>query len=282
MPIMTNSESLLQFGNNAYGKPATALNILRETVMGRELFDFAFAQYAQKWKFKHPTPADFFRTMEDASAVDLDWFWRGWFFSTDYVDIALSGVKTQKLDAQQPQRDYYNGVVDRHRETITYLRNKKEGRPTVVETDTAARDFYNNTDRNLLDEPADAQTLAWLESLPEGDQKRVENLTMYELTFQNKGGLVMPLVLRFTFEDGTDSIVRIPAEVWLKNEEECQKVFAFEEPVVSIELDPYRELADVDLSNNNWPSKAVPSKFEDYRRRQRSRQNPMQRLNNAK
>ena len=282
VPIMTNSESLLQFGNNAYGKPATALNILRETVMGRELFDFAFAQYAQKWKFKHPTPADFFRTMEDASAVDLDWFWRGWFFSTDYVDIALSGVKTQKLDAQQPQRDYYNGVVDRHRETITYLRNKKEGRPTVVETDTAARDFYNNTDRNLLDEPADAQTLAWLESLPEGDQKRVENLTMYELTFQNKGGLVMPLVLRFTFEDGTDSIVRIPAEVWLKNEEECQKVFAFEEPVVSIELDPYRELADVDLSNNNWPSKAVPSKFEDYRRRQRSRQNPMQRLNNAK
>ncbi|PTB87087.1 aminopeptidase, partial [Pseudidiomarina aestuarii] len=89
VPIMTQSDSVLNLGPNAYTKPAVALNILREVIMGRELFDYAFKEYARRWMFKRPTPADFFRTMEEASGVDLDWFWRGWFYSTDHVDISL-------------------------------------------------------------------------------------------------------------------------------------------------------------------------------------------------
>ena len=95
---MTNSENIIGFGPNAYTKPATGLNILRETIMGRELFDYAFKEYARRWAFKHPEPADFFRTMEDASGEDLDWFWRGWFYGTDACDISLDTVKYYKAN----------------------------------------------------------------------------------------------------------------------------------------------------------------------------------------
>jgi len=102
-PIMSKGDNVYSFGNNAYGKPATALWILRETIMGPELFDHAFKTYSQRWMFKHPTPADFFRSMEDASAMDLDWFWRGWFYSTDVTDIGIKGVK--KFFKQDADKD---------------------------------------------------------------------------------------------------------------------------------------------------------------------------------
>ena len=201
MPIMTNSESILQFGNNAYGKPATALNILRETVMGHELFDYSFKKYAQRWMFKHPTPADFFRTMEDASATDLDWFFRGWFYTTDNVDIALTQVRNFEI---------------------------------------------------ALDEEA-----------AETDVR--EDLNYYELTFENRGGLVMPIILEFTFEDGTKKTERMPAEVWLKNEDSLQKIFAFEKEISEIELDPKLETADVNRDNNFWPSREEDSRFDKFK-----------------
>jgi hypothetical protein len=278
VPIMTNSESLLQFGNNAYGKPATALNILRETVMGRELFDFAFAQYSQKWMFKHPTPADFFRTMEDASAVDLDWFWRGWFYSTDHVDIALKSVRQQPIPLNQTTPDANNATVARHRNTVTYQRNLAENSPTVVETDSATRDFYNTVDRALLDQTEPSPLDGWMAKQPADKQETLKGLLAYELVFENAGGLIMPIVLKATFADGTDSILRLPAEVWLKNEQECSKVFYFNQAVQSFEIDPFLELADTQPGNNSWPAKAAaPSRFEQFRQR-RGAQNPMQQL----
>ncbi|HAS36118.1 MAG TPA: hypothetical protein DCS15_06500 [Flavobacteriales bacterium] len=206
-PIMTNSESIFQFGNNAYGKPATALNILRESVMGRELFDYAFREYAQRWAFKHPSPADFFRSMEDASSFDLDWFWRGWFFTNDHVDLSINEVNVL---------------------TGEDLKNKFKKVPD------AFKDFIN------------------------------DETYYYEMTFENIGGLVMPIFLEFEFEDGSKVEQRIPAEIWRMTGDKVSKVFTFEKKAVSISLDPKFETADVDVENNYWPKKMVKSKFQEF------------------
>jgi hypothetical protein len=278
-PIMTNSESIKQFGNNAYGKPATALNILRETVMGRELFDYAFKTYCERWAFKHPTPADFFRTMEDASAVDLDWFWRGWFYSTDHVDIALTDVKWFQLNTQNPdlekaflqqkdaQKDVHIGVT----------RNQTAIGQTVNERDPQIDDFYGK--RNIyavdaLDQKAyesfvaktSAEDLAYLNA---GKQ-------LYELTFENLGGLVMPLIIEATFADGSTKIERIPAEIWRIEELKVSKVFVYDQAVVSFRIDPFLETADTDLDNNTWPRILQPTRYQLYKQEQ-TRENPMQR-----
>ncbi|MEL6547926.1 MAG: M1 family aminopeptidase, partial [Myxococcota bacterium] len=146
VPIMTNSESILQFGNNAYGKPATALNILRETVMGRELFDFAFKEYSQSWMFRRPMPADFFRSMEDASAVDLDWFWRGWFYSTDHVDIAIKDVREFILESGNPDRDKPARKRERDKKTPTITEQRNARVQKLVEKYPELKDFYNSYD----------------------------------------------------------------------------------------------------------------------------------------
>lgn len=279
MPIMTNSESLMQFGNNAYAKPATALNILRETVLGRELFDYAFKEYSRRWAFKHPTPADFFRTMEDASGTDLDWFWRGWFYTTDHVDIDLTEVKWYTFDDHTPeaQKEYEKQRAAAEARGITYQRNA--GSSTVVKRDSSMRDFYNKTDKYTVQPWERADYERYYNSLDNEEKQMLSaKKNFYELSFANVGGLVMPVILEFTFDDGTKQIVRLPAEVWLRSEEAFSKVFVFDKVVTSIALDPFLETADTDRNNNYWPQRQEPTRFELYKQRQwRQGQNPMQR-----
>jgi len=283
-PIMTNSENIINFGPNAYAKPATALNILRETVMGRELFDYAFKEYARRWAFKHPTPADFFRTMEDASAVDLDWFWRGWFFGTEPVDIALNDVKYYRMNSMNPavENETLQKSYDRDLYNIGRERNRKEGLKFAVEQDTSLLDFYNKFKRFEVSKTADQDFQHYYNALSEAERKLYESKKhFYELSFSNEGGLVMPIILEWTFTDGTKEIERIPAYIWRKNENQVTKVFAKDKTVVSVQLDPYRETADIDEANNSWPRKTQPSRFELFKQQQLPRgssngTNPMQ------
>ena len=282
VPIMTNSESILQFGNNAYGKPATALNILRETVMGRELFDYAFKEYSRRWAFKHPTPADLFRTMEDASGVDLDWFWRGWFYTTDHVDIAIKDVQWYQMSTKDPDLEK-PFEAEKDRQANDHVgRARNEVIRTMVDEVPATRDFYNSynpfevsaADREAYDRYRAGLSKEEAALLDAGYH-------FYGVTFENQGGLLMPLILRFTLEDGTEEVKRIPAEVWLKNEDEFTKWFNFTQPVVQITLDPFLEMADTDRSDNYWPAMQEPSKFDVYSRdatsrwQRNGRSNPM-------
>ncbi len=282
-PIMTNSESIRQFGNNAYGKPATALNILRETVMGRELFDYAFKTYCERWKFKHPTPADFFRTMEDASAVDLDWFWRGWFFSTDNVDIALSDVKLFQLNSQNPtvEKAFSKKQNEQRDIHIGETRNQEQIKETINEKDQNIDDFYGTRDIYKVD----ALDLKEYEGLKGRlDKGKLDLLNagyfFYELTFENIGGLVMPLIIEISYTDNTSEVVRIPAEIWRSKENVVTKVLVLNKEVASFQLDPFLETADTDLQNNMWPKRVLPSRYDLFQQRKmrmKQRENPMQR-----
>lgn len=281
-PIMTNSENIVQFGNNAYGKPAIALNILRETIMGRELFDYAFKEYANRWKFKHPTPADFFRTMEDASAVDLDWFWRGWFYGIDAVDIAIDSVKWYKADLENdPEKREYLGEnrVEKPFVDLTKKRNRESGMKFDVEQDSSLVDFYSTYRPWETEDSVSTYTYDLFEETLTKEEKEEQfgGKNYYELFFSNKGGLVMPIILEWTYEDGTTEIERIPVEVWRKNENKFGKVFVKEKEVTGVRLDPYRETADIDESNNNWPELEMPSRFKVYKNHKlREQPNPMQ------
>ena len=284
-PIMTNSESIFQFGNNAYGKPATALNILRETIMGRELFDFAFKQYALTWKFKHPTPADFFRIMEDASGIDLDWFWRGWFFSTDHCDIALNDVKWMKISDKNPdnQRAFDKKNEDNSEEFVGDIRNKSNANNTVVELDPSTKDFYNTFDKYKVTNLDKSEYKNYVDKLTAEEKKMLAmRNNFYELNFQLIGGLVMPVILEFTFTDGTTQKESIPAEIWKMGNKTAKKVFWFEKEVISINLDPNLETADVDRSNNYWPAQIVPSRFELYQQKTKESENEMQKAKRSK
>jgi hypothetical protein len=272
-PIMTNSENIIQFGPNAYAKPATGLNILRETIMGRELFDYSFKEYSRRWAFKHPTPADLFRTIEDASAEDLDWFWRGWFYSIDPVDIAIDTVKHAVYDATvavpaartMGPRGLSKPEVNSF-EDISKIRNRNDKSIVfLTDVDQSLRDFYWRYDRGL--EPYDSVTkqpamaMPAAEGLTDAEKAKYASANLYEVSFLNKGGLVMPIILEFTFEDGTKETQRLPAQIWRKNENKVTKVFLTSKKAVSIQLDPMRETADIDESNNKWPNVAAPSKF---------------------
>ena len=283
-PIMTNSENIINFGPNAYAKPATALNILRETVMGRELFDYAFKEYAKRWAFKHPTPADLFRTMEDASAVDLDWFWRGWFFSTDPVDIALNDVKAFRMNSmkQSIENAEQKKTYDKNEKYPGRERNKAAGIKFAVEQDTSLLDFYNKFDRFEVSKTADQDFQSYYNSLTDAERTLYESKkNFYELSFANEGGLVMPIIIEWTFKDGTKEVDRIPAYIWRKNEYAVTKVFAKDKEVISVLLDPFRETADINESNNAWPRQYQPSRFELFKQQQAPRgssagSNPMQ------
>ncbi|MBK7128647.1 MAG: M1 family metallopeptidase [Crocinitomicaceae bacterium] len=268
VPIMTNSEQLVQFGNNAYGKPATALNILRETIIGRELFDFAFKTYATRWMFKHPTPEDFFRTMEDASGIDLDWFWRGWFYTTDYVDISVNSVKWFQLNTHNPEveKDFEKEVDQLENKNISEIRNKEDIVQTENEKNPSLNDQYISSDPFAVTEEDKENYEKFVNELSEDDKALLNaGYQFYQIDFENKGGLVMPLILEFTFTDGTKEIVRIPAEVWRYNNYNISKVFIFKKELQSVALDPYLETADCDVENNNWPRKSVPSRFDAYK-----------------
>ena len=258
-PIMTNSEQIIQFGYNAYAKPSAALMLLRNTIMGPELFDASFKEYAQRWAFKHPSPADFFRTMEDASAVDRDWFWRGWFYSTDYVDVAVDKVKRYRLS--NPEVTIENQVTAKKGEV------GREKKGSEAEEATASLDTYEEltvTDtqekmygefRNRLDDTAIRRQY--------GDQN------LYEITFKNEGGLVTPLIIEFTYADGTTETEQIPAEIWRKNEQEVTKVFAKEKEVVKVQLDPQQETADTNIEDNVFPREPEATPFKEFKRKKR-------------
>jgi hypothetical protein len=290
-PIMTNSENIIGFGPNAYAKPGTGLNILRETIMGRELFDYSFKEYARRWAFKHPTPADLFRTIEDASAEDLDWFWRGWFYGIEPCDIAIDTVKHAVYDATAaaptgggmgPRGGGYGGGrgLDKPAlnpfEDISKIRNREDKSIVfLTDADTTLRDFYWKYDRGI--EPYDSVTKQPAPNfgaptpLTDEEKAKYANANLYEITFLNKGGLVMPIIVEFAFADGTKETKRIPAQIWRKNENKVTKVFYTNKKAVSIKLDPMRETADIDETNNNWPSTAEPSKFTLFKARTMSR-----------
>ncbi len=253
-PLMTSGEQVVQIGNEQYNKAATAMNILRETVMAPELFDKAFKEYAQRWAFKHPKPADLFRTLEDASAVDLDWFWRGWFYSTDHCDLSVDNVRWFKV------REEEQGVENKSRK--------------VAGGDLAAgaaerRDGFNNG-------PEPFSLIATDPRLYGEFQNRVDDRALigkmkgknfYEVTLSNKGGLVMPVILQWTYKDGSTEIERLPAEIWRTNEGRVSKVFVKEKEVATVVLDPLKETADINLEDNVFPKVTQPNKFEQFKKK---------------
>jgi hypothetical protein len=254
-PIMSNSENIIQFGNNAYGKPATGLNILRETIMGRELFDYAFKMYANRWKFKHPTPEDFFRTMEDASAVDLDWFFRGWFYSTDFVDIGINEVKqyyvTETPTIALKDAKVRKGRFGQEKEPFVYLiasdnaeLNPVSKKPFKTEEVSSLSEYIN-------------------QKLTAEERATLKNPKyFYEVEFNKPGGMPMPIIVQITYEDGTMDNYKYPAQIWRKNNETAKKVYATEKAIKQIQIDPKLETADIDVTNNAWPKVEVKSKFD--------------------
>ena len=268
VPIMANSESLLQFGNNAYGKPATALNILRETVMGRDLFDFAFKKYAQRWKFKRPTPADFFRTMEDASAVDLDWFFRGWFYTTDHVDIAIENVRLFKINTQNPDTEKSLLRQQNNEKPKTLSQQRNEALPKRIDQYPSLRDFYNDFDRFEVTEKDRQDYQAFLATLSASEKQLLEsNAFFYVVDLKNVGGLVMPLIFKVEYMDGTSEEIRIPAEIWRYNNTDVSKLIVTKKEAKAIVLDPNLETADTDLANNFFPRRVIPTRFQIFKNR---------------
>ncbi|MGN6547490.1 MAG: M1 family metallopeptidase [Aureliella sp.] len=276
VPVMTNSESILQFGNNAYGKPATALNILRETILGRELFDYAFREYARRWRFKRPMPADFFRTMEDASGVDLDWFWRGWFYSTDHCDIGIEKVRWLIPDKGDPEESAARKRQAKQSATPSRSASRNADQPKRVDEYPELKDFYNVYDADQITPEMREAYERFLKQLNPAEQKLLESKhNFYLVSFRNHGGLVMPIILRLDYTDGSHELVTLPAEIWRSNSEECSKGFVSEKELKSIELDPYRETADTNRDNNYFPPKFEPSRFKLYKQRDAQQPNPM-------
>ena len=253
-PIMTNSESIFQFGANAYAKPATALNILRSTIMGEELFDYAFKEYARRWAFKHPEPADFFRTMEDASAFDLDWFWRGWFYSTDHVDLELSSVEwyefdSKNLDLEVPEIE--NKSVDLSKSERMLLKEWEKDKMEFSLRKTEKENYQK-----------------YYQGLSNTEKYNMaENYYVYKLHVNNIGGLIMPVLVQALYADGSEEIRKIPVETWLKSEAKTQVYFKSTVPVLQFIIDPENNTADTDMSNNSYPKQEVLSKFQDFKKK---------------
>ncbi|MFY0712847.1 M1 family metallopeptidase [Seonamhaeicola sp. NFXS20] len=257
-PIMTKGLNTYQFGNNAYGKPATALNILREAIMGHELFDYAFKEYANRWMFKHPTPEDFFRTMEDASAVDLDWFWRGWFYTTDWVDIGIKDVK--KFYVSSKPNKFIKDLVNERGGNINDLP------PLVYLVEEGGEDFSEDMKTKSLLENSTPLKEYIMDNFTPAEQRQIKTPKFfYNITFEKPGGLVMPIIVEYTYADGTKKTEKYPAQIWRKNDKEVSKVIASEKEIISIVIDPNLLTADIDTSNNNWPRKEQQSEFEKFK-----------------
>jgi predicted secreted protein len=276
VPIMTQSDSVLRLGPNGYTKPAAALNILRETILGRELFDFAFKEYATRWKYKRPTPSDFFRTMEEASGVDLDWFWRGWFYSTDHVDISLDKISKLRLDTKNPDIDFNRlrqAELDKPL-SRTDERNKAEGKKLWIERFSDITDFYDENDRFTVTNKERNTYNKFIDKLKPWERKTLERAikedkNYYVLDFSNKGGLVMPIILELNFADGSKENQYIPAEIWRRTPKAVSKLIITDKDkeLVSVTVDPRWETADVDVHNNHYPRKIIPSRIEAYKRK---------------
>jgi hypothetical protein len=280
-PIMTSSDNVISLGSNAYAKPATGLNMLRETIMGRELFDYAFKEYARRWAFKSPQPADFFRTLEDASGVDLDWFWKGWFYGVEPVDQDLAEVEWYSIDTQDPvaKKAADKADFEAKRETLSNIRNKTDIKQTVVEADSTMRDFYNSYDRFAVTAADKQKSEQYRASLSDDERKMLEEgKNFYVLKIKNKGGLPMPVIVKLDFEDGTSEIVRIPAEIWRVNDKEIKKTLPTTKKVTKFTLDPFYEIADIDTANNAFPREPEqPTRFQAFKQRGfQQGPNPMQ------
>lgn len=261
-PIMTKGLNIYQLGNNAYGKPATALNILRETVMGHELFDFAFKEYANRWKFKHPTPEDFFRTMEDASAVDLDWFWRGWFYTTDWVDIGIKDVK--KYFVSSEPNAYMKEYMKEHG------LKKNQLKPLVYMVAEGEEGFEELVQKNNVEEITTVKEYLMNNfSAEEREKIKMPNF-FYNITFEKPGGLVMPIIVKYSYADGTTKKETYPAQIWRFNDNEVSKAIASDKEIISIVIDPDLETADVDTANNTWPRQVQQSEFEKFKQKVKS------------
>lgn len=257
-PIMTKGLNTYQFGSNAYSKPATGLNILRETIMGRELFDYAFREYAHRWMFKHPTPEDFFRTMEDASAIDLDWFWRGWFYTTDYNDIGVKEVKKYYV-SNEPNSQIKEMVAQRGMKMSDLP-------PLVYLVEEGSDDFKPEMKQaDALKNVPTVQEYLMDNFTPEERQNIQTPNYFYKITFEKPGGLVMPIIVEYEYADGSKERVTYPAQIWRHNDKEVSKAIASKSELVKITVDPDKETADVDTSNNAWPREIKQSKFEQFK-----------------
>ncbi|MBK8451501.1 MAG: M1 family metallopeptidase [Saprospiraceae bacterium] len=266
-PIMTNSENLIHFGSNAYAKTAAGLNILRETILGRELFDHAFKTYANRWAFHHPTPADFFRTLEDASGTDLDWFWRAWFYDIEPCDISIDSVKFGIADVMPaPRVTNYYLQTEESNESITKYLNRKSGIRFLIDQDTSLRDFYYYHNLNEKKKLKYNPVISNIEN-----QNSMDSCFLYEIQFSNKGGMVMPIILRWNYTDGTYEDERLNVQIWRKNENEVTKTFIRTKPVKSIQLDPFKETADIDLTNNQWNIELAPTRIDIFKREKENR-----------
>ncbi len=258
-PIMTKGLNLYNFGANAYSKPATGLNILRETIMGRELFDYAFKIYAQRWMFKHPTPEDFFRTMEDASAVDLDWFWREWFYTTDYVDIGVKDVKkyyvTAKMNSKTKEMVKRYGIKESDLPPLVYL------------VEEGSEDYDESMKNETLDDIPTLKEYIMDNFTPEEQKNFKKPNYFYEVTFEKPGGIPMPIIVEYTYKDGTKKREKYPAQIWSKNDKEVGKVIASSQEIVKIEVDPDEETADIDVTNNNWPKRKKLGAFNKFKKK---------------
>lgn len=274
VPIMTQSDSVLQLGPNAYGKPSAALHVLRDTILGRELFDFAFKEFSQQWKFKRPTPADFFRSMEEASGVDLDWFWRGWFYTTDHVDISLDRVYTLRIDTKDPDIDFARRrqeEADKPAKVGVEL-NKRAFLEPWVDQNPDVRDFYDENDIFTVTNKERNSYQSFLDGLE--DWERIaferaveEDKAYYVLEFSNIGGLVMPIILGIEFADGTTERVYIPAEIWRRNPHNVRKLLVYDKgtEISQIIVDPQWETGDADIENNYYPRRMIPSRIEAFK-----------------
>lgn len=257
-PIMSKGLNVHQFGSNAYGKPATALNILRETVMGPDLFDYAFKEYARRWMFKHPTPEDFFRTMEDASAMDLDWFWRGWFYTTDYVDIGVKEVK--KMYVTSEPNSAIKKLVEQRGMQMSDLP------PLVYLVEEGSEDYKESMKNGTAIENAPSLKEYLMDNFTEEERKNIkEPKYFYNITFEKPGGLVMPIIVEYSYADGSKERVTYPAQIWRLNDNEISKSIASDKEIVAINLDPDLETADIDTANNSWPKEVKQSKFDQFK-----------------
>lgn len=276
-PVMINPDIAHFHHESQYGKVAATLNILRETVMGRELFDYAFKEYANRWKFKHPTPADFFRTMEDASGVDLDWFWREWFYSTDHVDLAIEKVQMFKLANGNPAETKALKKKQEKENPVYIKQIRDKDLQTVIEKDPSMKDFYNSYDPYTAS-PEDKEIYKQFTASLSNEEKKFINLdNIYlQIDIKNIGGIVMPLIFKLNYTDGTNEIIRIPAEIWRYNNNNISKVLIIKKPVKEVVLDPFMETADTDTQNNYWPPRIIQSRFELYKSKNYPNKNPMQ------
>ena len=279
VPIMTQPDSILQFGPNAYSKPAAALTVLRETVMGRQQFDFAFKQYANRWKFKRPTPADFFRTMEDASGVDLDWFWRGWFYSTDHVDIGINDIREYRIKTGDPEIDFPLNRIENealYPQPIMQERNAAAGYTTRLQRLPEIADFYNANDEFTVSNKDRNKYQSYLKGLDDWEKQVLaraieEEPYIYFVDIENKGGLVSPLPMNITYQDGSSRQLNLPAEIWRRNAENITHVLLENKAIAKVSIDDRHQTADADFSNNTFPPSITSSRLALYKRKREDR-----------